>query len=91
MLWQLRAAGVFEHVRGIVLGEMLGCEAGPDVSYRLADVVRGALTGLDLPVAMGLRSGHVSRGNVTLPFGVRARLTCAADGVEFAVLEDAVA
>jgi len=25
-------------------------------------------------VAFGLRSGHVSRANITLPFGVRARL-----------------
>jgi muramoyltetrapeptide carboxypeptidase len=91
MLWQLRASGAFEHVRGIVFGEMLGCEAGADVSYRLADILRGALAGLDLPIAFGLRSGHVSAGNVTLPFGVRARLVCHDDErAEFAVLEDAV-
>jgi muramoyltetrapeptide carboxypeptidase len=90
MLWQLRASGAFEHVRGIVLGEMAGCEAGADVAYRLADVVRGALAGLDVPVALGLRSGHVSRGNVTLPFGVRARLACEGQRAEFAVLEDSV-
>jgi muramoyltetrapeptide carboxypeptidase len=26
------------------------------------------------PIAYGLRSGHVSRSNVTLPFGVKAEL-----------------
>jgi muramoyltetrapeptide carboxypeptidase len=90
MLWQLRESGAFAHVRGVVLGEMPGCETATDVTYRLADVVRGALAGLDVPIALGLRSGHVSRGNVTLPFGVRARLGCDDRGAEFAVLEDAV-
>ena len=29
---------------------------------------------LGIPVAFGMRSGHVSRANITLPIGVRARL-----------------
>jgi muramoyltetrapeptide carboxypeptidase len=34
-----------------------------------------ALDGLDIPIAIGLRSGHVSRQNVTLTFGVAAELS----------------
>jgi len=30
---------------------------------------------LGVPVAYGLRSGHVTRANITLPLGVRAKLT----------------
>lgn len=90
MLWQLRTAGAFEHVRGIVLGELLGCETGQDAPYRLADVLRHSLRGLDVPIALGLKSGHVSSGNVTLPLGVRARLTCAPGAASFAVLEESV-
>lgn len=90
MLWQLRAAGVFERVRGVVLGEMLGCETGPEAPYRLADVLRHSLRGLDLPIALGLKSGHVSSGNLTLPLGVQARLECAEGAASFAVLEEAV-
>jgi len=43
---------------------------------------------LRIPVAFGLRSGHVSRANITLPIGVRARLTVE-DSVELRILEAA--
>ncbi len=74
MLWQLRAAGKLAGVVGIVFGEMLDCVspgAAPDLLDR---AILNALDGLDLPIAIGLRSGHVSRRNVTLTFGVAARL-----------------
>jgi muramoyltetrapeptide carboxypeptidase len=41
---------------------------------------------LRIPVAFGLRSGHVSRSNITLPIGVRAKLTVD-DAVELQILE----
>lgn len=90
LLWQLRRAGLFERVRGVVFGELRGCFPGVDVPYRLEDVLQRALEGLDVPVAVGLPSGHTTRPNVTLPFGVRARLECGAGGTRFEVLEPAV-
>ncbi len=89
LLWQLRAAGAFERVVGIVFGAMEGCESDPGVAWRLRDVLDRALAGLDLPVAFGLPSGHVSQGNVTLPLGVRARLEAGPEGARLRVLEDA--
>jgi muramoyltetrapeptide carboxypeptidase len=74
MLRQLRLAGKFEGVKGIVFGEMLDC-ASPGAPADLIE--RVILTVLDWfpgPIAYGLRSGHVSRSNVTLPFGVKAEL-----------------
>jgi muramoyltetrapeptide carboxypeptidase len=49
----------------------------------------GALDGLDIPIAIGLRSGHVSRQNVTLTFGVEAELVLA-DEPTLKILEPAV-
>ena len=75
MLWQLRAAGKLTGVCGIVFGEMLDCVsagASPDLLDR---TILSALDGLDIPIAIGLRSGHVSRQNVTLTFGVAAELS----------------
>lgn len=72
MLWQLRAAGKLAGACGIVFGEMLDHGAAPDLLDR---AILNALDGLDIPIAIGLRSGHVSRQNVTLTFGVEARLT----------------
>jgi muramoyltetrapeptide carboxypeptidase len=74
MLWQLRQAGKLEGVSGIVFGEMLNC-ASPGASAKLLDeVILHVLDDFDVPIAIGLRSGHVSRENVTLTFGVEAEL-----------------
>lgn len=74
MIWQLRHAGKLKGVRGILFGEMLDCaskDAAPDL---LEDAILSALEDFKGPIAIGLRSGHVSRENVTLTFGVRAEL-----------------
>ena len=89
MLWQLRKAGKLEGVRGIIFGEMLEC-ASPGASPDLLDrAIMNALDGFEGPIAFGLRSGHVSRQNVTLTFGVQAQLT-AGEQTELQLLEAAV-
>lgn len=72
MLWQMRQAGKFAGVTGIIFGEMLGCEAPDNL---LEEAIGNALAGLEIPLAIGLRSGHVTRSNVTLTFGADAKLT----------------
>jgi muramoyltetrapeptide carboxypeptidase len=90
MLLQLRASGALARVRGVVLGDMKGCAPHVSESYSLEEVVLQALDGLAIPVAMGLSSGHTSSPNVTLPLGVRARLTCDVHEARLEVLEPAV-
>jgi muramoyltetrapeptide carboxypeptidase len=89
-LRQLRGSGAFEGVRGVVFGDMKGCTPPQAASFRLEDVILDALQGLDVPVAIGLSSGHVATGALTLPLGVRARLGCTAGEARFEVLEAAV-
>jgi muramoyltetrapeptide carboxypeptidase len=86
-LLQLRASGALVGVRGIVLGDMKGCTPPLSAAFTLEDVVLGALEGLDIPVALGLSSGHAVAPQVTLPFGVRARLVCEGGAARFSVLE----
>jgi len=89
MLWQLRQSGKLEGVRGIIFGEMLDC-ASPGASASLLDeVILRVFEDFDGPIAIGLRSGHVSRSNVTLTFGVQAELTVA-DETYLNLLEPAV-
>lgn len=90
MLRQLRYSGALEGARGIVFGDMKGCSPRLDADYTLEDVIVDALEGLDVPVALGLSSGHSTGPSVTLPFGVRARLSCAADAARFEILDAAV-
>ncbi len=75
MLMQLKLAGKFEGVRGIIFGEMIGCaEPGaPDLTPQ--QVILRILRDLQVPIAFGLKSGHVSSGALTLPFGVNAKLS----------------
>ncbi|WP_109488128.1 S66 peptidase family protein [Occallatibacter savannae] len=89
MLWHLRQAGKLEGVLGIVFGEMLDCSSPGAADDLLESAILSALAGLDVPIAFGLRSGHVSRQNVTLTFGVEAELR-AGDEAQLALLEPAV-
>lgn len=74
MLWQLRAAGKLDNLRGVVFGEMLDCASPGAPASLLHDVILRFFRDTEIPIAIGLRSGHVSRANVTLTFGVEAEL-----------------
>jgi len=88
MLMQLKLAGKLKGVRGIVFGEMIDCRQAPTQDYTLEEVVLRIVGDLGIPVAFGLRSGHVSRANITLPFGVKARLEVGSE-VKLKILESA--
>jgi muramoyltetrapeptide carboxypeptidase len=75
MLMQLKLAGKFAGVRGIIFGEMIDCDDSGARDYSLQQVVMRILGDLGVPIAFGLKSGHVSRDGITLPFGVTAKLT----------------
>ena len=90
MLWQLREAGKLEGVRGIVFGEMLDCVSPGAPPELLDQVILSAFKNFKGPIAIGLRSGHVSRQNVTLTFGVEAELN-AEKGTTLKLTEAAVA
>jgi len=90
MLMQMKLAGMFSEVRGIVFGEMLDCVQTANQGYTLEQVVMQIVGNLGVPVAFGVRSGHVTTGNITLPFGVQTRLKVSGGKVALEVLEVAV-
>jgi muramoyltetrapeptide carboxypeptidase len=90
MLMQLKLAGKFEGVRGIIFGEMVACVQTAKQEYTLEGVVHRIVGGLGIPVAYGLPSGHVTARNITLPFGVRAELSVRGREVKLNILEAAV-
>lgn len=89
MLMHLKLAGKLDGVRGFIFGEMLECVQSPNQGYTLEEVVMRVVGDLKTPVAYGLRSGHVSRQNITLPIGVRALLNVGSTGVTLEILEPA--
>jgi muramoyltetrapeptide carboxypeptidase len=94
MMTQLRLAGKLRGVRGIIFGEMLDCVQPGGQDYTLQQVVMRALQGPegpdpDVPIVYGLKSGHVSSGNITLPLGVESELAAGNAGVELTILKQA--
>ena len=89
MLMQLLLAGKFESVRGVIFGEMLDCVQPGAQSFSLPQVIERVLADVRVPMVFGLKSGHVSGGNITLPFGVQAELSANDSGVQLKILEAA--
>ena len=73
MLWQLKTAGKFRGVKGIVFGEMVNCRFPDGQTGRLENLIRDHLPKRSIPVLTHCPVGH---GNEmwTLPLGVEATL-----------------
>ncbi|MGC2745003.1 MAG: LD-carboxypeptidase [Candidatus Angelobacter sp.] len=87
MLTQLRLTGKLDKVRGFVFGEMLDCAPPKGETYTLQQVIMRALAPYNVPVVYGLKSGHVTSGNITLPIGVQAELEMEGANVSLRILE----
>jgi muramoyltetrapeptide carboxypeptidase len=93
MLMQLKLAGKLDGVLGIIFGEMRNCGRGAE-DCALQQVIMRIVGDLRVPIAFGLKSGHVSSRSFTLPFGVLATLhvdTSVRLGFEAAVLPERAA
>lgn len=90
MLMQLKLGGHLAQVRGMIFGEMLDCVQSPNQDYTLQEVITRIVADLRIPLAFGVKSGHVTRRNITLPFGVQARLSVHNKTVTLKILESSV-
>jgi len=90
MLVQMRLAGKLDRVRGFIFGEMLDCVQPNSQDYTLQEVILRLLGHYDLPIIYGVKSGHVSGANITLPLGVKAELNADNSGASFSILESSV-
>jgi muramoyltetrapeptide carboxypeptidase len=86
-LMHLKQAGKFRSVTGIVFGDFPECEA-PVGSESVKDVARRVLAPLNIPIFWGAPIGHTRRPMLTVPLGVRARLSVG-DRAQLEILEPA--
>jgi muramoyltetrapeptide carboxypeptidase len=73
MLVQMRQAGVFERVAGIVFGALRPVAESDHERALIADFVGEQTAGLKCPVLFGIEAGHGTE-NLTLPLGIKVRL-----------------
>jgi muramoyltetrapeptide carboxypeptidase len=74
-LIHLQQAGKFKDVRGVVLGDFPDCAAPVEGSPTVLDVCERILKPLGIPIVFGAPVGHTVRPMLTVPLGVRARLS----------------
>ena len=74
MMTQLRLSGVLARARGLVFGEMRGCDepAGTPTAH---DAIQAFTKGFAGPVVFGFPAGHTAGPCWSLPLGVRVRVT----------------
>jgi muramoyltetrapeptide carboxypeptidase len=89
MLAQLTNAGIFEKIKGVLLGKFTDCvPKDPSQPYfATEEVLRQYAEKLQIPVLANLQYGHLPR-KLTIPIGLKTRLDVSRGAVE--VLENAV-
>jgi muramoyltetrapeptide carboxypeptidase len=76
MLTQLAQSGVLARAGALVFGEFRGCDE-PGGMPAIRDVLREFTSGFPGPVLFGLPFGHTRGAPISIPIGVRARVTAA--------------
>ena len=82
MLWQLKAAGKFRGIKGIILGEMVNCGLAKGKKDSLDTVYKEVFDGLSIPIVRNFPIGH-GREMWTVPFGVDATLDAESKSLHF--------
>ena len=75
LLWQLKFAGVFHHIKGLILGHFTKMKDNKiPFGMSLEEMVLEKIQEFDFPVAFNFPGGHENE-NWTLPFGVDMNFT----------------
>jgi muramoyltetrapeptide carboxypeptidase len=82
MLSQMKLAGCFEGLAGLILGDFIDCGPAEDILKIFSDLFQDSA----IPILAGFESGH-GKQNITLPLGVEATLD--ADSHRLSYLEPA--
>jgi muramoyltetrapeptide carboxypeptidase len=89
VLMHLKHAGKLSKICGLVLGDFPDCEPRVTGSPSVHDVCARILAPLGIPIVYGAPIGHTARSILTIPLGVRARLSAEGSGT-LEILEPAV-
>jgi muramoyltetrapeptide carboxypeptidase len=87
MFNQLEQMGIFEQVRGVIVGYIDGLQNDPDASIQMEDVLLNVTAEYDFPILKVNDFGH-NCPNTALPVGTRVRVD--ADRQELEILEKCV-
>ncbi|MEG0949674.1 MAG: LD-carboxypeptidase, partial [Bacteroidales bacterium] len=72
-LYNLRLAGVFDRINGLVVGQFSDCTEDPLMNHTIYENIRDLVNGYLFPVCFNFPCGHVAF-NVPLPEGAKTIL-----------------
>jgi muramoyltetrapeptide carboxypeptidase len=75
MLWQLKQAGKLKNLKGVILGEMIGCRPANETDGPLEHIIEEVFAEYSYPVMMNAPIGH-GEEMWTLPLGIKATMDC---------------
>lgn len=78
-LMHLKQAGKFHGVKGIIFGDFPDCDAGGGTES-IKDIATRVLAPLKIPIVWGAPIGHTSRPMLTIPLGIKGRLSAVGTG-----------
>ncbi|MDD2512303.1 MAG: LD-carboxypeptidase [Proteiniphilum sp.] len=82
MIHQLRLAGIFDRIGGMIVGRFTEYEEDEQMDAPLLQSIRAVVEAYEFPLCFGFPVGHV-RENYPLVMGVRAQLTVTEQSVSF--------
>lgn len=81
LLTQLLLSGRLKQAAGIVVGDFEDC-VSEDAESSIVSIITERLSGLNVPILTGIHFGH-GEHNVTLPLGIKARISSSNGGLAF--------
>ncbi len=78
MLTQMKMAGLFDKIRGVMTGSFENCDNGEYIE----EIVGECFDEYKIPILSGLDSGH-GKTNLSMPFGERVRMDTTARKIEW--------
>ena len=80
-LYNLKLGGILEQLSGLIVGQFTEYEEDEEMCATLYELIADAVSEYEYPVCFGFPAGHVKR-NLSLPFGIDAKLIVTAEGAE---------
>lgn len=88
MLTQLKLAGVFEQINGLIFGKCTDCESSePEKSFTITEIIKQHLKPYNIPAFYGSMIGHIEN-KFTIPLGIEAEMDANTGSIK--LLEPAV-
>ncbi|MCB0281975.1 MAG: LD-carboxypeptidase [Calditrichaeota bacterium] len=81
-LAQLQQAGIFNKIKGLIIGQFIDCPEGRSPSFSISDILHHYFDGLNVPVINNFPYGHGMR-KISMPIGAKTTIDSSSNKLVF--------